>query len=357
MSNLPRFNPTELIRLIKDGSKALNRYNRVDPKQRYVLIYPNCDNAYVGMGFNLLNIAPAEEIFEKASKLMKTDILRLCLKGPREELLDSLENRHVATYVTSHATVAKLLYEQPHLTQYVSAAAGIGVGLINSLVYTNSMTFEDGLELVQLQAKAMERAAKVVPSAKLILKMKPATQKTKVCRAAIEHCLGLGIPEEIAVCSVTRQTSPHRIEVSGHIEGIKYLEEEGTRLFQFYELKRVEHSPFAYYTDLMRPASEFLRVFIDDKLKKNPSYIKPPEDFRLYSATAGHRIRKLETILKDLYSHPIKPIQIEQLFHSMYDRSNKLAQPNTLVLWDRSLLKHLSLVNKKAWSSAKLLKA
>lgn len=354
-ANLPRLS-SDFLKVLRDGQKALRAYKKVDPKDRYVLLYPDSENVHVGMGFNLLN-TPAEEIYKKASDLLKKDVLRLCLEGPKDKLLDSYENRNIAAFVTSHATVIKLNHEKQKMMHLCSAAGGIGVGFINSLVFCGSMSFEDGLDLVQRQAQAMEKAAQIIPSAKIRVRLCPATRKHKVCRAAIEHCISEGVQPEIAVCSITKQISAHDIEIGGHIEAIKYLENDGQNLFEFRKVRRVVKIPHAYNTDLMQPAKEFLVKYIEQKIQDNQDYLKEPQTSSVYSATAGHRLRTLESIKDDLYIYPVRPIKMEQVLQCIYRRDSKVAHPNTLVIWDKNLLNTLARVNRKAWSSAKLLRA
>lgn len=356
-ANLPRINPAIVTKIIKEGSRALRKIKKVDPRERYVLLYPDSENAYVGMGFNLLNIPRSEKVYNNASQIVNKDLLRLCLEGPKQELLGSLENRHLAAYVTSHATIAKLAHDDESVIPLCKAAGGVGVGFINSLVFSGALKFEDGLVLVQKIAQAMDRASKVVPSGKLAIRLRPATHKIKMCRAAVEHCLKLGIPKEIAVCSVTKQISPHKIEVSGHEDAIKYLETEGLRLFDFYKINRIHSDQNAYHTELMKPAKDFLELYIKEKLKENSSYLNEPETCSVYSATAGCRLRALKNIRKDLSMYPVSPVLTEQLLNCLFQRPKRLAQPNILVLWDKKLLKTLLSVNRRAYENAKLLRA
>jgi len=354
-SNLARLKPENITRILSSGS-ALRELKKVDPSDRYVLLFPDSDRVHVGMGLNLLN-SPAEDVFFQAEKLLNKNLLQLCLEGPRSDLRDSLENRSLAAFVTSHALVTKLSHEQKHTIELCKAAGGIGVGFVNSLVFSGAMTFVDGLNLVQKRAQAMERIAKVVPSARLFLRLRPATRKHKVCAAAVEHCLKSGIPKEVAVCSVTKQISPHHIEVGGHEEAIKYLESEGPRLFEFYKIRRLEGDPSAYNTELMRPAQQYIHAYMNQNLKENANYLKDPSTCSVYSATSGCRLRLTKTILQDLCDFPVKPILVEQLLDYLFKRGKGTAMPNTLVVWDKNLFSTLASVNERAYRSARLLRA
>lgn len=342
------------IRVLKESTKSLRELKKVDPKERYVLLFPSSVSCHVGMGFQLLNIRPAEEIFEQASSVVGKNLFKLCLRGPKSELWDSMETRHLATFVTSHATIAKLEHERPHTIPFCKAAGGFGVGFVNSLVFSQAMSFENGLDLVRRQGQAMDEASKIVPSAKVKICLRPATSKRLVCQIAKEHCLGLGIPEDIAICSVTQQKYAHVLEIAGHEEAIKFLETEGVRLFKFRWISRVVKTPQAYHTNLMRPAEDFLDAYIKQRMKEDPNYLTEPKTCSVYSSTAGQRLRNVRDIAKDLKQYPTRTIQTEQLIHCLFARPKTLAQPNIIVLWDKSLKNSLLPVNRRAHAAAEV---
>lgn len=354
-ATVPRTIGKTFVKVFRE-SKSLRELKKIDPRERTVLLFPSSESCHVGIGFECLNVPSAEEVFERASDIAKKDLFKLCLKGPKSELLGSLENRHLAAFVTSHATVAKLEHERPHVIPFCKAAGGFGVGFVNSLVFSGSMSFENGLDLVQKQGQAMDRAAEVVPSARVKVRLMPATSKTRVCLAAKEHCVNLGIPEEIAICSVTQQKYAHVMEIAGHEEAIKYLETEGQRLFKFRWISRSMRTPQAFHTDLMKPASDFLSIYLNQRMQEDPNYLKDPQTCSVYSSIAGQRLQNVKYIKRDLIQYPIRSILTEQLIHCLFARPKELAQPNIIVLWDKTLKESLLQVNRRAYESAELFK-
>lgn len=353
-ATLPRTLGPEALRVAKDSARILRELKKVDPRDRYVVLIPDSDRAHLGMGFKLLNNAPAEQVYERASDIVNKDLLKLCLDGPRSELYGSKEMSNLATFVTSHATLEKLRHEQPEKAKLCKSSGGVGVGLINSLVFGGAMTFEDGLDLARRQGQAMDRAAQIVPSARLKVRLLPATNKRRLCLAAVEHCVKMGLPEEIAVCNITKQLHAHVVEIAGHEEAIRYLETDGGRLFKFRWISRVSRTPQAFHTQLMKPAEDFLRGYIEQRLKKNPEYIKEPLSCSAHSSNSGARVRSVRQIKKDLITYPVRPVLVEQMLHLLYSRPKTVPQPNTIVLWDRNLLDTLENVNRLAREQAKL---
>lgn len=356
-ASVARVSSPGTVSLLSKVSKALRELKKVDPRNRYCFILPDADRAFVGMGFKLLNVPQSEEVYQKSSELVKKDLLKLCLNGPGSDLLDSLENRNLATYVTTHAAIAKLLAEKPEVEPLCKISIGLGVGFVNALVFHGSMRYEDGLELVQYQGRAMDRASKMIPGATLKIRLKPATSKLKVCRAAQEHCLRLGIPPELAICSVSKHIKAHWIQVSGHEEAIKYLETEGLRLFEFYRIDRVRKTPQAINTEAMQPAKIFLEGYINNKMRENSNYLQPGHECTLLSSVSGYRLRTVERIKKDLINYPVEPVKIEQVYHTAFSRPASLAQPNIFAFWDRRILRDLEAVNRRAAENTSLVEA
>lgn len=356
-NSVTRILPSSIAKGRIKESAFLREIKKVDPTDRYVVIFPDSRNVYPGMGIDLLGFRAVERIYEEASDLAKQNILKLCTKPEDGEITKNLRNEYLAAYVTSHATITKFKFERPHDHEFCKGAGGIGIGILNSLVFSGAMTFQDGLDLLLKYSQAMEKTAQIIPNSRLIVRMKPATNKNRVCQAAIEHCLELGIPEEIAVCSVASHIRQQLVIFAGHEEAIKYIESEGYSLFDFWEMRRDKRMPHAYHSRIMNPAGEFIRAYIDDKLKHNPDYICDPRASSVYSSVYGGRLRFRGHIIKDLYNFPTRPVNIETMLQSMFRRPDDVPQPNSVVPWDRYLMKTLFKVNRKAFVKAKLLSA
>lgn len=342
---------------LKRAAKFANELTKVDPKDRYVILFPAADGVRPGLGTKLLNNNAAERVLDEASQILKKDMARLCLGGSEDDLVHNYENKNLAAFVISHATMAKLGDEQPDKIPVCKGAGGFGVGIINALVFSKALSFEDGLDLIKQQTRAMTRAAEIVPGARVLVHLRPATSLAKVCISAQQHCRSINLEPEISVCSVTKKIQPGVAEIAGHEAAIQYLEREGDELFKFKSMKRVRILPHAYHTALMRPAQDFLQVYIEDKRRANSNYIQEPQTCSVYSAIRGKRLRTVGHIIEDLIRYPVECLRIEALIQKLYKRPRELAQPNTYVLWDTVLLQNLAIINARAKRFARLLPA
>ena len=103
----------------------------------------------VGMGRDLAAAFPkAKELFDRASKILEFDLAKVCFEGPAEEL-----NR------TDRCQPALLVHGIACLE-----VAGLSLGEYTAHVYAGSLTFEDGVRLLQKRGRFMQEACDRTPS-------------------------------------------------------------------------------------------------------------------------------------------------------------------------------------------------
>ena len=72
-----------------------------------ILLFPGQGSQFVGMGKKAIHYPGVKEMYEQVSEHFRTDILKLCLLGPKEEL-DKTINCQPAVFVTSLAALEML---------------------------------------------------------------------------------------------------------------------------------------------------------------------------------------------------------------------------------------------------------
>ena len=108
-----------------------------------IIVFPGQGSQFVGMGKKLLNVPKVTRMFELANEAFKTDLLSLCLNGPKTEL-DRTVNCQPAVFVTSLAAVEYLKFKNPKAIENCYATAGFSIGEYASLVLAGALTYEDG---------------------------------------------------------------------------------------------------------------------------------------------------------------------------------------------------------------------
>lgn len=214
--------------------------------------FPGQAAQFEGMGKDLYESSElVRQLFDQANDLLGYRITDIMFEGSAEELK---ETRVTQPAVFLHSIAkAKLAGSdfQP------DAVAGHSLGEFSALVAAGSLSFENGLLLVQKRAEAMQKACEAVEST----------------MAAI-----IGLEDEVveAVCKeldevvvAANYNCPGQLVISGTVKGVEQaveiLKERGARTAVVLQVGGAFHSP------IMQPAQEELEAAIAATSFKAPS--------------------------------------------------------------------------------------
>jgi len=205
-------------------------------------IFPGQGSQFCGMGKELFESnSHARDLFEQANHALGFRITDIMFEGTGDDLRQTKVTQP-AIYI--HSTILCLISENfnPDLV------AGHSLGEFSALVANKALSFEDGLDLVEKRATAMQRACELNPST----------------MAAI-----IGLQDEVVedICDSIDEivvpanyNCPGQLVISGSLDGIKQacdkLKEAGARLALQLPVGGAFHSP------LMEPAKAELELAI-----------------------------------------------------------------------------------------------
>lgn len=126
----------------KQGQYFVERFKQ-DPRETSIVLFPGQGSQYVGMGKELLKFPMTKDLFELASYILKYDLLKLCLEGPKEKL-DQTMYCQPAIMVCSLAAIERLKEERPNAIDNCTGTAGFSLGEITALVFAGALGFERG---------------------------------------------------------------------------------------------------------------------------------------------------------------------------------------------------------------------
>jgi len=106
-------------------------------------MFPGQGTQFVGMGKNLLVFPQVVEMFNAASEILKFNLLKLCLEGPKSKLDQTIYSQP-AILVCSLGAIEKLKEEQPSAIENCMAVAGYSIGEFAALTFAGCFTFEQG---------------------------------------------------------------------------------------------------------------------------------------------------------------------------------------------------------------------
>lgn len=209
-------------------------------------LFPGQGAQAVGMAVDVCRSVPAaQRLFDEAATILGYDLLKVCAEGPAERL-NSTAVSQPALYVASLAALESLRIREPQAEAECVATAGLSLGEYTALAFAGSLTFTDGLLLVQIRGQAMQAAADITPSAMVSVLGLPQDKVEELCASA--RSAG---PVEIAnfLC-------PGNIVVSGAKGACDAIERLAP---DFGAMKTIRLAVAgAFHTDIMKPADTTL---------------------------------------------------------------------------------------------------
>jgi [acyl-carrier-protein] S-malonyltransferase len=174
---------------------------------KQAFIFPGQASQYVGMGKDLYENYPVcKDTFDFANNILGFDISKICFEGSEEELKQT-NITQPAIFIHSIA-VFKVLESMGKLPL---ATAGHSLGEYSALVAAGSLSFEDGLRLVQKRGELMHRAGTEQPGTMAaIIGLVP--------EKVIDLCDSL---RNEGVIQPANYNSPGQIAISGDVNTIR----------------------------------------------------------------------------------------------------------------------------------------
>lgn len=314
---------------------------------RSVILFPGQGSQYVGMTQNLCK--KGKSLFDIANQVLGYDLLRLCRKGPEDELNRTVHSQP-AVFVSNLAAIENLNDKSNGAVENCVATAGFSLGEYSSLVLAQSLDFVDALRLVKLRAEVTQNLCESVPSAMTTVIYGNNANIKQACTMAKEYCIRSGIDQEEAICSISNHLFPHGKVIGCHQKALEFLEQNG-KDFGIRKMKRLAVSG-AFHTNLMKPAATDLKKALAKIIIKEP---KIP----VYSNVDATIHKDPESIRRSLMLHVFKPVLWEQLLQNLYadtrikDEKGEYVLPVTFECGPQNnLTTILGMVNLKAKQTA-----
>ena len=254
-------------------------------------IFPGQGSQFTGMCQDLyLKYDELKPIFKTSEKILGFDISKIMFEGSKEELTQTKVTQP-AIFIHSMAII-KILGEsfKPNLV------AGHSLGEFSALVASGALNFEDGLKLVSIRAKAMQKSC----------------EKTNGTMAAI-----LGLENKIIedICQETNgivvaanYNCPGQVVISGEVDAVKNacekLSSAGAR--------RALVLPVggAFHSELMIDAKKELSSAINQTVFNQPSC-------PIYQNVNGRPELSIEKIKENLIAQLTSPVKWTQSVNKM----------------------------------------
>ena len=260
-------------------------------------VFPGQGAQFSGMGKDLHESSKeAKDLFELANKILGFDISKIMFEGSADQLK---ETKVTQPAVFLHSTIlAKCIGEQfvPDMV------AGHSLGEFSALVANKCLSFEDGLTLVSMRSRAMQKACEMQSSTMAAILGLEDDLVQEIC-SGVE---GVVVP--------ANYNCPGQLVISGSTSSVQKacekLSEAGARRALVLPVGGAFHSP------LMEPAREELAAAIE-----NTSFQKPI--CPVYQNVTASAITDPSEIKKNLVSQLTAPVRWTQTMHQMINDGAK----------------------------------
>jgi [acyl-carrier-protein] S-malonyltransferase len=222
---------------------------------KHAFVFPGQGAQFPGMGKeHYENNAFAKKIFEQANEILGFRISDIMFTGTEEDLKQTSITQP-AIFLHSIIAYKSIENAKPDMV------AGHSLGEFSALVSNGTLSFEDGLQLVSLRAKAMQKACEMTPSTMAAV-LGLADEKVEEICAQVQKESG-----EVVVPA--NYNCPGQLVISGTVKGVELaceaLKAAGAKRALVLPVGGAFHSP------LMEPAHKQLQAAIEQTRFNNPS--------------------------------------------------------------------------------------
>jgi [acyl-carrier-protein] S-malonyltransferase len=222
---------------------------------KHAYIFPGQGSQFPGMGKDHYeNNAFARKLFEQANEMLGFRISDIMFNGTEEELKQTNVTQP-AVFIHSVIAYKSIDGIRPDMV------AGHSLGEFSALVANNVLSFEDGLKLVSIRAKAMQKACELTQSTMAAILALDDEKVEQICAEVQDETGEIVVP--------ANYNCPGQLVISGSIKGVEIacerMKAAGARRALILQVGGAFHSPF------MEPARAELTAAIESTTFYNPT--------------------------------------------------------------------------------------
>ena len=261
---------------------------------KQAFIFPGQGSQFRGMGKDLFDSnAFAKKLFEQANEILGFRISDTMFSGSDEDLKQTNVTQPA---VFIHSVIAYKCADQVR----PDMVAGHSLGEFSALVANGALSFEDGLRLVEVRARAMQKACEQNPSTMAAILGLPDAKVEEICAAVARETNEVVVP--------ANYNCPGQVVISGSLKGIEIacekLKAAGAKRALVLQVGGAFHSP------LMEPARKELQTAIEKTTFYQPSC-------HIYQNVVAKAVYNQDEIKKNLVDQLTGPVRWTQTIQAM----------------------------------------
>jgi len=269
--------------------------------EKVAILFPGEQNHSVGMLQDAKRNADIKKMLDAASEVFGFDLEDMMANGPAATMAQTGYNQPLI-YVANCAAYELLKVQYPNIAENVQGIAGYGIGEYNALYAAGVITFEQGLSLVKVRAKAMQDISDEIETEAMVISGFSFDKVDGLCTKAMKRDTA-----DDPQAAVVAHNGPESYVVAGRRSTILALEEAGKKdASKAKEFRILPNSHHAAGTPLVQKAATILSKALDGVLPA----MQPPR-CELYLNATGWRLppgsapTKFISALKEQLTSPI----------------------------------------------------
>lgn len=261
-------------------------------------VFPGQGAQTVGMGKDLYeSFEEVRKIYDKAKEVTGIDVAKLTFESTEEELSQT-KNTQIAI-LTMSLGILEVLKKNGIDASY---SAGLSLGEYAALIYSNIISLEDGLRIIQKRGEYMQSLVPEGSWAMAAVIGLPDEEVERICKEEIKS--GFIVP--------ANYNCPGQVAVSGDKVAITELLEKGKELGARKVVELKTSGPF--HTEKLKDASDKLREELD-KIEINKNFTK-----KVIKNLDAKEYTKDDDIKDILAKHVMSPVRFSKSVENMINQ-------------------------------------
>lgn len=261
-------------------------------------VFPGQGAQTVGMGKDLYeSFEEVRKIYDKAKEVTGIDVAKLTFESTEEELSQT-KNTQIAI-LTMSLGILEVLKKNKIEADFL---AGLSLGEYAALIYSNIISLEDGLRIIQKRGEYMQSLVPKGNWAMAAVIGLPDEEVERICKEEIKS--GFIVP--------ANYNCPGQVAVSGDKEAITELVKKGKNLGARKVVELKTSGPF--HTEKLKDASDKLREELD-KIEINKDFTK-----KVFKNLDAKEYTKEDDIKNILAKHVMSPVRFSKSVENMINQ-------------------------------------
>ena len=263
----------------------------------FSILFPGQGSQNIGMAKELVkDFSYVKDYFLEANDLLKKDLTKIILEGPKE-LLDQTENTQPAIFLVSYSFFKVIEKETHFKTQNAKYFAGHSLGEYSALCCSNAITFKQTIQLLKFRGKAMQNAVPSGEGGMIAILGKTIDEIKNI----------LDENKDKYKCYIANDNTNGQAAISGKIKDLNMLGDElNKKSIKFVNL--AVSAPF--HCPLMKNATDQMRDLINNTEFKDPIV-------DIVSNVTAKPLNKSKDIKNFLIEQIEKPVRWRESIHFM----------------------------------------